>query len=356
MGHGYPIALNIYTANGGDLSLYGTCNSAATDDRVIFTFKEVVTVTQIKFEFRKVNTMHNWTATAKEIQFLQPDNADANKVIDLFGDYAQLTVKDEYKSSLSQIRNGVSNLISYESALKPLLDRADAIVNGQLKKDSRREFSTDKNAENVITQYGDLRAYAGGTLKMSSFGINRQVLGVGGLKGDKITVYVEADDGDPMPTIAFTQVKGDWRSWQSSYRLARGKNVLTFPNFITDNYTWSTVAGGPIHIINPYEPSQQSSNVKVYVEGGFLYPVFRKGGDVDAFRNELTAYYNAMQNTAGMCDVAELVGDHFLHTVSAKNAYNDFITRSVNPQKNAEGWDNYIGKLLEFDGIALSPD
>ncbi|MDE7463689.1 MAG: M60 family metallopeptidase, partial [Clostridiales bacterium] len=283
---------------------------------------------------------------------MQPDNASANKVLDLFDDYAQYSVKDEYRANLSALRSDVRGLISYESALKPLLDRADAIVNGYLKKDSRREFSTDKNAENVINQYGNLRSYAGNTLKMSSFGINRQVLGIGGMTGQTITVYVEADDGDPLPSIAFTQVYGDWRSWQSSYSLSRGKNVLTVPNFITDNYTRQVAAGGPIHIVNAYEPAQQSSNVKIYVEGGYLYPVFRKGGDVNSFRTELTSYYNKM-GEEGISDVVELVGDRFIHTVSATLAYNHYVAGTVDPQKNADGWDEYITALLEFGGVSM---
>lgn len=356
LGHGYPVVLNIYTDKDGELSLYGTCESEATNDRVLFPFKEAVTVTQIKFEFRKVNPKHNWTATAKEICFLQPDNPSANKVLDLFDDYAQYVVNEEYKSSLSELRDGVRDLICYDSALKPLLDRAEEIVSGGLVKDGRREFSTDPNAENVITQYGNLRSYAGETLKMSSFGINRQVLGVGGLTGQTITVYVEAEKGDKLPSIAFTQVYGDWRSWQSTRNLSLGKNVFTVPNFVTANYTNSVVPGGPIHIINPYEPSEQSSNVKVYVEGGYLYPVFRKGEDVNSFIEDLKSYYNEMQNTEGMSDVTELVGDHFIHTASATTAYNDFVSRSVNPQTNAEKWDDYISALLEFGGVALNPE
>ncbi len=355
LGHGYPTTLNVYTANGGELSLYGTCNSDATNDRVVFTLSEAVTVTQIKFEFRKVNTMHNWTATAKEIQFLQPDNPSANKVLDLFDDYAQLSVKEEYRTALNEIRQDVSSLISYESALKPLLDRADAILDGHLKKDVRREFSTDENAENVITQYGNLRAYAGDTLKLSQFGINRQVTGVAGLTGQTITVYVEAPVGDPLPSVVCTQVNGDWRSWYSTFNLSRGKNVITFPNFVTGNYSQAVTPGGPIHIVNAYEPSQQSSNVKVYIEGGYTYPVFRKGGDETTFRDELTSYRNKM-NAEGLNDVVELVGDHFLHTASATRAYNDFINRNISPQKNAEGWDNYLTAFLEFDGITMDPN
>ncbi len=354
LGHGYPITLNVYTSNGGELSLYGTCESAATNDRVVFTLKEAVTVTQVKFEFRKVNTMHNWTATAKEIQFLQPDNADVNKVLDLFDDYAQLSVKDEYKTQLSSIRDNVQNLISYESALKPLLDRADATLNGHLYKDSRREFSTDPNAENVITQYGNLRSYAGNTLRLSQFGINRQVTGVAGLAGQTITVYVDAPEGDPLPSVVCTQTYNYWSGWYSTYNLTRGKNVITFPNLINSNYSRAVIPGGPIHIVNAYEPSQQSSNVKIYIEGGYLYPVFRKGGDETSFREELTSYYNKM-NAEGLNDVVELVGDHFIHTATATRAYNDFINRKVSPQKNAEGWDNYITAFLEFDGISMDP-
>ncbi|MDE7463688.1 MAG: discoidin domain-containing protein [Clostridiales bacterium] len=53
LGHGYPGVMNLYTANGGELSLYGTCTSAATNNRVVFTLKEAVTVTKIKFEFNR---------------------------------------------------------------------------------------------------------------------------------------------------------------------------------------------------------------------------------------------------------------------------------------------------------------
>ncbi len=350
---GYPTTLSIYTANGGGLSLYGVCNSSS-NDKVVFTLSEAVTVTQIKFEFTVVTSYHKWQATAKEIQFLQPDNADANKVLDLFDDYVQMNVKDEYKTKLDAIRENVSNLISYESALKPLLDRADSILNGHLKKDSRREFSTDPNAANVITQYGNLRNYAGGTLRLSQFGINRQVTGVAGLTGQTITVYVDADPGDPLPSVVCTQVYSDWRYWYSTFNLKRGKNVITFPNFITSNYTQAVTPGGPIHIVNAYEPSQQSTNVKVYIEGGYLYPVFRKGGDETSFREELTSYRDKF-SAEGLNDVVELVGDHFLHTVSATRAYNDFINRGISPQKNAEGWDNYITAFLEFDGISMDP-
>lgn len=354
LGHGYPITLNIYTANESELSLYGTCESAATNDRVVFTLKQAVTVTQLKFEFRKVNTMHNWTATAKEIQFLQPDNADVNKVLDLFDDYAQLSVKEEYRNQLEAIRNNVSGLISYESALKPLLDRADAIESGYLRKDTRREFSTDPNAANVITQYGNIASYARSTLKMSQFGINRQVTGVGGLTGQTITVYVEADPGDPLPAVVCTQAYNYWTGWYITYNLTRGKNVITFPNLINSNYSRAVTPGGPIQIVNAYEPSQQSKNVKIYIEGGYLYPVFRKGGDETSFREELTSYRDKM-NAEGLNDVVELVGDHFVHTATASRAYNDFVNRGISPQKNAEGWDNYLTAFLEFDGVSMDP-
>ncbi|MDE7301553.1 MAG: discoidin domain-containing protein, partial [Clostridia bacterium] len=308
----YPTTLGIYTANGGDLSLYGTCTSTATNGRVVFSLSETITVTRIKFEFKVVTSYHKWQATAKEIQFLQPDNADVNKVLDLFDDYAQLSVKEQYKSGLSQMRKNVSGLISYETALKPLLDRADAILSGHLYKDSRRELSTNPDAENVIKQYGNLRNYAGNTLKMSYFGINRQVTGVAGLAGQTITIYVDAPAGDPLPNVVCTQVHGDWRSWKSSFNLVRGKNVITFPNYITGNYSTAAIPGGPIHIENPYEPSQQSSNLKIYIEGGYLYPVFRKDvGDETTFRDELTSYRNKM-SAEGLNDVVELVGDHFL--------------------------------------------
>lgn len=356
-GYGYPTKLKIYIANGGDLELYGECNSAGTSSRMQFLFKKPQTVTDLKFEFAVVNTAHKWQATAQEIQFLQPANESINSTLNLFSDYTQHTVRSEYASAekLNKLRNDVKDAISYESALKPLIDRAEACLNGYIAKDAHREFQTDPNARNPINQYGDMAGYARNELLLNSIGTNRQVIGIGGTTGKEIVVYVEAEDGDPLPQIAFTQIYGAWNSWWSTATLKRGKNVFTFPNFVySDKYSVPINAGGPIHIINPYTPEQQSHNVKLYIEGGYVYPVFHDGDDETTFKMILEDYYQKLKdpaNTEITIDAFEAVSDSIILSCRASNAYDGYINKGWSPQLNIDRWNEYVRKLLSFGGV-----
>jgi len=363
IGHGYPVILNIYTALDGELELYGTVSSTATNDRVVFKFDAPQTVTKIKFEFDKVNPAHNWTATAKELQFLMPESEaiESIRTSSVFTDYCQTQLNEEYKDpdKIKELRRLVENHPSYETSFKQILDRAEAVANGLIKFDARREFSTADGALNKINQWGNMRAYANNVLKMNSFGINRQVTGIAGMTGERIVIYVDGNEGNPLPKVAFTQTYGHWRIWKREVQLSLGRNELIFPNLKSNHYTAEIGAGGAIHLINPYTPEQQSSNVKVYIENGSFYPVFRSGDDETTFRLYLEDYYkklNDPNDDTVKCDVFEVVTDHVMLSTLATHAYDAYITKGVSPQSNCDKWEDFMLMLLKFGGVALDPD
>lgn len=357
VGYGYPTKLKVYIANGGELSLYGECTSTATSDTVIFRLTDTVTITKLKFEYAEVCRDHKYQATAKEIAFLQPENEDVVKVLNMFSDYSEHTVKDEYNSvdRITALRESVKNIVSYESALKAILDRAEGCVNKLITKDVHREFQTSPTARNPINQYGDMASYARNEMLLNSIGTNRQVIGIGGVTGEQITVYVEAEEGDPLPQLVFTQIYGAWNSWARWVNLKPGKNVFTFPNLKGGgSYTVPINAGGPIHIVNPYTPENQSSNVKLYFEGGYIYPVFHDGDDETTFKMILKDYYDKLkdeENSSITIDAYEAVSDSIILSCPASRAYEGYITQGLSPQLNIDRWNLYIRKLLSFGGV-----
>jgi len=363
VGHGYPTILKIYTALDGELELYDTISSAATNDRVVFKFDAPQMVKKIKFEFDKVNPAHNWTATAKELQFLMPESKDVESIRtnSIFTNYCQTEIKEEYKEpdKINEIRSHVENYPSYETSFKQVLDRAEAVADGRIKFDARREFATAEGALNKINQWGNMRTYANNVLKMTSFGINRQVTGIAGMTGEKIVIYVDGNENDPLPKVAFTQTHGAWQSWKREVQLSLGRNELTFPNLKTNHYKTAIGAGGAIHLINPYTPDQQSGNVKVYIENGSFYPVFRSGDDENTFRLYLADYckkLNDPNDDTVKCDVFEVVTDHVMLSTLATHAYDAYITKNVSPQLNCDKWENFMLMLLKFGGLSLDPD
>ena len=355
-GRGYPISLSIYTGY-DEVKLYDTIESEATNELVIFNLTTEVKLKKLVFEYTSVNRSHKYCATAREIIFLQPENNAVKEIGSLFTDYANLTLKNGItKEKITELRNQTSSMLVYDTNLKPILDRAEMVLAGLLRKDDRREFSTAKGALNEIRQYGNIRNYAGNVLKMSSMGTNRQATGIFAIANQTINIYVTADISDKLPSIAFTQPYGDWRSWKAEYGLKIGLNIFTVLSFITENYTIETADASVIHIINPYTEEEQSENVKIYIEGGDYYPLFKKGSDEETFRLFLADYaLKATSYPDSYPDVLELEGAHTLVTVRAVNVYTNKIYINNSPEECISNWDNTIRSYLAFDGISFNP-
>ncbi len=369
---GYPISLRIsYVKTGeSDYTVLQELSSAPTSDVILITLSKSQTVDKIKIEWTDVNRKHRTCAAASEIIFLQPHSEAVEAVQNIFKDYAQLELADGIKTvrDIEALRNGVKQFATYSTELSALLNRAEQVLAGTVKYDSRREMSTNPQAENVITRNGDVAGYARGTLKMAWFGTNRQVTGVSVTPEDVLTVYVTGDANDPLPSIVITQFWGSWSSWRSGeYKLRLGKNVITPANYVKPGFTTNTgdpiPSGGPVYITNPYTPSNQSSNVRIYLEGGTLIPVFRKGGDEGLYYNRLGEYarYVAADKADAKSegkvekavDVTEIVSRNIILTVRASLADVVYNTEKYSVEAACKGWDDYVGELLVSDGVVI---
>ena len=74
----------------------------------------------------------------------------------------------------------------------------------------------------VAEQYGDRNAHANSNLKFG-FGNNNQPTGVVARAGETITVYVDAEPGQPLPQLMFSQQEGSFASWGRTVSLHIGK-------------------------------------------------------------------------------------------------------------------------------------
>lgn len=349
---GYPIDLNLYYGNGGGFSLIKNYKSEASPNFVLFDFGEQIELTEFVFEYVEVSKSHKYVATAREIMFLQPESDAYDKYKNIFTDYTETTLSgnlDTYEK-ICEFEKSLGENINFAGENEKI-SRAKEVSIGTLTYDSSLEFSTSPDANNVIHRYGDIAGYCRNNLKTANFGTNRQVTGILARAGDKITIYVSAGENDPLPRIVFSQHIGEWRSWLSGeYQLQKGKNTFTAPNFITDNYSTSVVAGGSIYLSNPYTDAEQSGNVKVYIEGGLSYPIMMAGKDENIYKFELSKYANNVKsNLDSMVNITEIVTDHAIITVDATVA-ND-IYSNYSPNKTISNWNSYMDKLLEFGGI-----
>lgn len=353
---GYPVKLNIYALTNDELTLIKTFDSTATTNMVCFRLDETISTTQIRLEYAKVPTNHRYTATAREIMFLQPeDTQNYNNYLSLFSDYSETKVNENYATleKLNEFKQTFANNVNFESVIKQKFDRAENILSDELVFDAKREFSTSHNATNKINQYGNIITQARTVLKMNSFGTNRQVTGIAVKSNEQICIYVDANENDPLPKIRFLQVIGYWNSFISSeYQLKLGKNLITVPYFINSNYNDPVVAGASIYIINPYTQSEQSENVKIYFDDGDFFPVYRLGDDETKFKQQLSEYAEKLKNDSeNTFDIVEIVTNHVILTLTAKNCNEYYINQSYSPKTTAENWEAYMKKLLTFGGV-----
>lgn len=347
---GYPINLNLYYNNGDGFKLIKNYQTSATSSLMIFEFGEEIEMQQLKFEYVKVATNHKWVATAREILFLQPENSSYELYKNMFTDYTQTSIMEELNSyeKLCNFEQSLNKNINFNGENEKI-ERAKRVVFGGVVFNQKCEFSTNPSASNVIERYGDIAGYCRTNLQMSSFGTNRQVTGIYALAGQQITIFVDGEANDPLPRIRFSQHMGSWRSWLGGeQQLSLGKNIFTVPNFKYSDYTEDVVLGGAIYISNPYTKTEQSQNVKIYIEGGEIFPIFKQNMDEKLYKAELELYMQKLQ-TDTTIDITEIVTDHNIITIQASKANEMYANYS--PAKTVDNWNTYMDKLLEFGGI-----
>ncbi len=348
---GYPTTFSVYYKTSSDWVLIKEYVTTETTNLTLFNFGQTIKANKIKLDFKIVSTKHRYTATAREIYLLQPESEYYQDYANLFTDYTETTLNSKFLTiqSIETFENGLLENINFTRE-NSKIERAKEVLYGKVYFDSKNEFSTNPLARNVIERYGDTASYARNTLQLSSFGTNRQVSGLLAYAGDTVTVYVSANAGDPLPKIRFSQAMGHWRSWLGGdCQLLLGKNTFTVPNFYHDDYSVDVPMGGSIYIVNPYNETEQSENVKIYIEGGESYPIFKAGMNEKEYIADLQIYANKCKEDSTIIDMTEIVSDHAIVTVNATKASEIFASYSPNTSINS--WNSFMDKLLIFAGI-----
>ena len=369
-GYGYPTHLRVYfklknpneilneDENENDFILIDDIISEQTGKLVLYQFNEELMCDQIKLEWVDVQPDNQPFAAASIIMLFYPENEDINKLIyDIFqpDDYAQLFIKPEYNdiNIIDNLVEKVKLIVDIPENLQNRINRIKGVINGEIKFDKRREFTTNNNSSfNKIYQYGDIRKYSREILKMSNGGTNLQCTGIYGIPNDNITIFVDSVFEEPLPSLLFSQFLGEDNWISSSINLKKGKNLLTLPNFNTTNYKIKINPGGPLYIKNPYNLIEQSQKVKIYIGGGNFYPLFRINDDEKLYKEQLINYINNYnKDNVTYINVAEFYSNKIIISVSALNAYEAYIIKENSPQKNLIYWEETLKKYYMFEGI-----
>ena len=364
---GFPSFFNFYcklrkpdgtlSEKDSDFLLIDTTAVDSVTNRIAYYLYDPATCDQIKLEWDMVDDREDKfpKATASEIMVLIPQNNALDKLLNLYSekDYTQLTLNDEYKN-INDLELELQDYIYTYDHIKEIIDRAKKIAKGELKYNKRREFTTNQKAQgkmNVLHQHGNIREYSNKILGMRYGSTNLQCTGIYGYAGDNIIIYVQSEDASPLPSIYFSQYMGFFFRSQL-YKLKKGKNVLKIPKLDTTGITVMAKPGGPIYFENIYTPSEQSQNIKIYIDNGILFPLFKKNDDETEFKSILKQYildYN--KNIDSYYNIMELSSDRVTITLNATEADLQYNINKESPQKNLENWDNLMIFLYSFVGI-----
>ena len=168
---GYPIKFSVYykikDINGkisdeeNDFLLFDEIISESTESLILFTFEEIIECDQIKLEWNELSDENDGYAYASEIILLYPENKNLDKLIfDVFNinDYTYLDINKEYKNIeiIDNLIEDLKDIYDNSDYLKDLFKRIKNIINGTIKYELEREFSTNQTSKyNKIYQRGN---------------------------------------------------------------------------------------------------------------------------------------------------------------------------------------------------------
>ncbi len=309
---------------------------------------------RLKFVFTKAN--QDW-ASASELAFYKEDSLN-DEMEKLFTDGTMSKVVDAFNSieKINALENEAKTHPLYISNFKDLLDLAKAIVNGEVETEGTLV---------VAEQRGDMVKHANQKLKFD-FGNNLQPTGFAVQPGDKITVYVDANSGGPLPKLSFAQQEGAWSSWRKDVNLVAGKNEITVPAIPKDGwYNKAVTPGGSIYIINPYTEEQQGKAPVLRFEGVEKIPFATANTDVDAFKSFLIDYKKKLDydkekhpnvDEREVLDIFEFVSDHIFWTGTATGAYKTYIEDGYSPLETIESYNIHMEELFRYYGLDASSE
>lgn len=169
--------------------------------------------------------------------------------------------------------------------------------------------------------------------------------------GDVINVYVDCEDGEPIPYLVFKQMDRQ-DNGQVQISLKNGKNTITIPDISTSNTRPGTAAGGVLYTNNPYTEEEQSRKPKIRIENARNYPHYIKGVDNDAeVMKELEEYVVKLKSDSTLPDVFEVFSDKTLVNVRATFALDWYVKNNKLPSYTAYKSDDVIKEAMDFWGF-----
>ena len=360
---GFPLTATFYISNDGtNFDKIGIGVSELNSGVLLYNFDKVYTFKYFKFEYTDVNANLTQHCSCSEFVFYKPEEQVLLEARNLFTDYKKSVLSSQYSSlnAINNLETQINSLSYIPSSVQENIERAKAILNGEITFDTKyREFLTNFETNNKhIKQVGNIYNYARNDLDMVWQGTNRQATGIYAKPNEVLKIYVQADELDPLPQLVFTQHQGYWNQWKSgNYTLQRGENTITVPSLYNASWSVKTLAGGPIYLINPYTTLEQSQNVKVYIEGGTVFPIFYMDEDEIRYEKNLRDYIDLLNaNPDTYLNLTEIVSNNVILTVQASRAYDFYITQNLSVQKVCENWDNYLKGLYTFEGVSFDKD
>ncbi|MGL4523068.1 MAG: M60 family metallopeptidase, partial [Bacilli bacterium] len=337
---GFPHKFKIYastTAEGDNFTVVKEGEWQGTRAGYLsIPFKETA-FKRLKFEY--VEARNNW-ASAGEFRFYKKDEVRTD-VNSLFTDHTKSELNAEFASvdAIKQLTEMANNHPLFPE-WRSDFEIASRIMNGW---DAKSEVQQ-------LDQFGNMDAFSAEKLKFT-FSTNLQSTGVYAVPGETITVYVEPNGSDKLPSIQFTQHHGNWNQWIRSYQLKPGKNVLTVPEIHSEDWAVKVAKGGPIYFSNPYTENEQGPAPKLRIEGGTAFPLYNDGDDEAAFVEEVKSYKQRMTTDKTLLDLFEFNAPHIMLTGTTTGAHEAYVTGTTKPSETVAVWDEIMHSIFENYGL-----
>ena len=342
---GFAEEVEIYasrTSQGDTYQLVATGTYDATSGFIEAKFNETE-FKRVKFVFK--NSTQNW-ASLSEIMFYESDEV-WNSVNELFTDGTMSVVSDKFNTldKITDLEEVAKNHPLYTEEFKETIDLAKEIVNNP-----RQEDVIELEMRGNSVQETNKR-------KMWGFQ-DWQVTGLSALAGDKITVYVDVEEGEPTPTLLYRQAMTQ-HGGAKTFQLQNGKNEIIIPEIdaTSNGILDGTIQGGELFFTN-YNSDSQTRAPKVRIEGAKEYPVFVLGeSDENEVIKELEAYVEKIKNEPETTpDIFAVSSNKSLSLTQATYALEWYKNNNKTPKYTAEGWDEIVEKAMDFWGYDNSSE
>lgn len=329
------------TTKGDNFKLVSTAKAAKTTGLVEAKFEPT------KFQRLKIRVIkgdQSW-ATLNELTFLKQDSI-ADKVYNMFTNDLMNELVDEHDTieEIETLEKEVNRHPLEEELMEYITRAKDVVQNPEQSKEYVYELESrgDSIKESQKRQMWNFQDW--------------QPTGLAVKSEQKITVYVDAEPGEPLPHLVFKQMDVQ-NNGTININLNNGKNVITVPTISGTTIREGVPYSGVLYTVNPYTQEQQSRMPKIKIEGAFEYPAFVLGEDSDeAIMKELEEYTEKLKKDPTLPDVFEVFSKKNLVNTRATYALDWYKKNNLLPSYTANKVDDILAESMKYWGFDESSE